>query len=177
MIESISKTYLTCAVLLAAAILAACSSSHSVAAMSTPIWRGVEKIGLACRISSDNTDIIRAAETEFCAAVANNIRSRLSPDLSFDVLDHPDARLLEENRVTLVFHASLTWSDSAFQGYLLAVSSSQFRHTPGGPPGAVFGAPPSVAAIPQTTPQLPRGSLINTELKDIISQHVNKLLL
>lgn len=144
--------------------------------MSTPTWRGVESIGLLCRVNAEDAAQAEQLRASICGFALARLQTILGESFSIDALTMPDSRVLEPDRVTLILNARLQWHEGDFTGHSLTVSSRQFRHKSGAPPGALFFEAPSVVILPSAKQTDRIGDKVPKQFKPLLELHLRSLL-
>lgn len=159
------------AVLVACTLTSACSAN-----LPTPAWVGVKSVGVLCRVSAIDSQKVSLLEDQVCQFVTMRLQQSLDENYAIDRITPPDARILEANRITLVFDARLEWRSDIFQGYTLTLSSSRYRHNPRAPARPLFFESPSVILLPQAEREGIDNQLLLAELKPTLELHLRRLM-
>jgi len=152
------------------------SCSANLPTLPTPVWRGANAVGLLCRVTAADSEQARQIEDQLCSYAQARLQQSLDDSYAVDRLELADGRILQPQRVSLVFDARLQWHDNALTGYTLTLSSRQFRHHPGAPAATVFFESPSVLLLPGAKQQPLSEHRLMPKLKAVVERHLQRLL-
>jgi len=131
---------------------------------------------LLCRVNALGPEQAKQIEDLLCDYAQSRLQQSLGNSYAVDRLKLADGRILQPQRVSLIFDARLQWHTKALKGYTLTLSSRQFRHQPGGPAATVFFESPSVLLLPGASQQALGESHLMAKLRPIVERHLQRLM-